>query len=69
MKENMCEFCKISEQKQGFKNMAEYGIVRLIKNMGTYCLIAYNSCDEYGECRAYINFCPMCGRDLRKENP
>ena len=63
----MCEFCENS------KNMAleTYGgMIKIIKKRFTptgYQLVADNSCEEYGETAANIEFCPMCGRDLRSE--
>jgi hypothetical protein len=75
----MCEFCDNQEQKLipeedlGFiKEMLADG-----NETSAYCSVYLendelyfdSSCNEYPHSKVKINFCPICGRDLRsKEN-
>ena len=52
----MCEYC------QDNKKLSDYEVHAEISNTGYLYLSAYNS--EYSNA-VELNFCPMCGRDLK----
>ena len=58
----MCEYCDKN------KNVKEKFFDITIVNS---CLVVGNECSEgcgYDRARFNINYCPMCGRDLRRSN-
>ena len=58
----MCEYCDNN------KNIKEKFFDITIVNS---CLVVGNECSEgcgYDRARFNINYCPMCGKDLRRNN-
>ena len=64
----MCEFCDGKEER--IENGFTYGNAYITKNClnKSYSLHYDNSGDEYGEGEFEINYCPICGRKLVKDD-
>lgn len=55
----MCKYC---EKGCDIKDIDYMPIGKILNNK----LIIPNEYNKYGESEIEINFCPMCGRDLRE---